>query len=103
MSWLSELATTASRRVARGFRAKAKRRGSAIAGINDGAIFGRFLNINPQSGVKNHTTASAARVKVAEFCCYLLVQNRKVMAIETIHALAPPRAVTKGILAMVAR
>lgn len=40
---------------------------------------------------------------MAEFRCYLLDRNRKVMAIETIRALALPRAVTKGILAAVAR
>ena len=51
----------------------------------------------------NRATASAAGVKVAEFRCYLLDQNRKVMAIETIRALALPRAVTKGILAAAAR
>lgn len=40
---------------------------------------------------------------MAEFRCYLLDRNRKVMAIETIRALALPRAVTKGILAAGAR
>ncbi|MDE1904444.1 MAG: hypothetical protein KGI46_11350 [Alphaproteobacteria bacterium] len=40
---------------------------------------------------------------MAEFRCYLLDRNRKVVAIETIRALALPRAVTKGILAAVAR
>lgn len=40
---------------------------------------------------------------MAEFRCYLLDYNRKVMAVETIRALALPRAVTKGILAAVAR
>ena len=42
---------------------------------------------------------------MAEFRCYLLDRNRKVMAIESIRALALalPRAVTKGILAAVAR
>ena len=40
---------------------------------------------------------------MAEFRCYLLDRNRKVIAIETIRALALPRAVTKGILAAVAR
>lgn len=53
--------------------------------------------------MKNHAPASAAGVKVAEFRCYLLDRNRKVVAIETIRALALPRAVTKGILAAVAR
>jgi len=62
-----------------------------------------FLTINPQAGVKNDATAPAAGVKVAEFRCYLLDRNRKVMAIESIRALALPRAVTKGILAAVAR
>lgn len=40
---------------------------------------------------------------MAEFRCYLLGLDRKVMAVETIRALALPRAVTKGILAAVAR
>lgn len=71
--------------------------------MDGGAIFRGFLTINPQSGVKNRATASAAGVKVAEFRCYLLDRNRKVVAIETIRALALPRAVTKGILAAVAR
>lgn len=53
--------------------------------------------------MKNRGTAFAAGVKVAESRCYLLDRNRKVMAIETIRALARPRAVTKGILAAVAR
>lgn len=65
-------------------------------------MFGGFLTINPQAGVKNHATASAAGVKVVEFRCYLLDRNRKVVAIKTIPALALPRAVTKGILAAVA-
>lgn len=41
--------------------------------------------------------------KVAEFRCYLLDGNRKVMAVEGITALTLPRAVTKGILASVMR
>lgn len=40
---------------------------------------------------------------MAEFRCYLLDGNRKVMAIEAIRALTLPRAVTKGILASVMR
>ncbi|MDE2227689.1 MAG: hypothetical protein KGL11_01430 [Alphaproteobacteria bacterium] len=40
---------------------------------------------------------------MAEFRCYLLGSDRKVMAIESIRALTLPRAVTKGILAMVMR
>lgn len=71
--------------------------------MDDGAIFGEFLTINPQSGVRYRATASAAGVKVAEFRCYLLDRSRKVMAVETICALALPRAVTKGILAAAAR
>lgn len=71
--------------------------------MDGGAIFRGFLTINPQAGVTNDASASAAGVKVAEFRCYLLDRNRKVMAIETIRALALPRAVTKGILAAVAR
>ncbi|HVA34694.1 MAG TPA: hypothetical protein VNG52_00530 [Stellaceae bacterium] len=40
---------------------------------------------------------------MAEFRCYLLDSNRKVMAIEALRALTLPRAVTKGILATVMR
>jgi len=40
---------------------------------------------------------------VAEFRCYLLDGDRKVMAVEAIRALTLPRAVTKGILATVMR
>lgn len=40
---------------------------------------------------------------MAEFRCYLLDRNRKVMAVDIVRALALPRAVTKGILAAVAR
>ncbi len=40
---------------------------------------------------------------MAEFHCYLLDRNRKVMAVDIVHALALPRAVTKGILAAAAR
>ena len=71
--------------------------------MGGGAIFCRFLTINPQVGAKNHATASAVEVKAAEFRCYLRDGNRQVMAIETIRALALPRALTKGILAAVAR
>jgi hypothetical protein len=42
-------------------------------------------------------------VGVAEFRCYLLDGNRKVMAVESIRALTLPRAMTKGILATVFR
>lgn len=40
---------------------------------------------------------------MAEFRCYLLDGDRKVMAVETIRTLTLPHAVTKGILAAVAR
>ena len=40
---------------------------------------------------------------MAEFRCYLLDGDRKVMAVETIRALTLPRAVTKGIFAAVTR
>ena len=40
---------------------------------------------------------------MAEFRCYLLDGNRKVMAVEVIRTLTLPRAVTKGILATVMR
>lgn len=40
---------------------------------------------------------------MAEFRCYLLDRNRKVMAVDIVRALALPRAVTKGILAAAAR
>lgn len=71
--------------------------------MGEGTIFRGFLTINPQTGVKHRGSASAAGVKVADFRCYLLDRNRKVIAIKTIRALALPRAVTKGILAAVAR
>jgi hypothetical protein len=40
---------------------------------------------------------------MAEFRCYLLDGNRKVMATEVVRALTLPHAVTKGILAAVTR
>lgn len=58
--------------------------------MGEGTIFRGFLTINPQTGVKHRGSASAAGVKVADFRCYLLDRNRKVIAI-------------KGILAAVAR
>ncbi|MGH6967712.1 MAG: hypothetical protein ACREEL_06070 [Stellaceae bacterium] len=40
---------------------------------------------------------------MAEFRCYLLDGDRKVMAVESVRSLTLPRAVTKGILAGVMR
>lgn len=48
-------------------------------------------------------TAPDWGVTVAEFRCYLLDSNRKVIAVESVRALTLPRAVTKGILAGVMR
>jgi len=53
--------------------------------------------------VKNYAKRPLWWITMAEFRCYLLDGDRKVMAVETIRALALPRAVTKGILAAVAR
>ena len=53
--------------------------------------------------MKNYAKRPTWGITVAEFRCYLLDHDRKVIAVETIRALALPRAVTKGILATVAR
>lgn len=53
--------------------------------------------------MKNYVKRPLWWITMAEFRCYLLDGDRKVMAVETIRALALPRAVTKGILAAVAR